>query len=159
MKITDFCNLGCAISVVFIIGMVYMTLAINKKEVSGKFKETLNEEQLKTYEHITSERLNIYYSGYGIGILISIAVIIYNMVMRKKKMSKLAMGCLTGGITFLTTYFYYILSRKSDYMIMHLTNEDQKREWLNVYKTMQYHYHLGLVLGIIGVSAMSISFC
>ena len=159
MKITDFCNLGCAISLVFIIGMVYMTLAINKKEVSGKFKETLNEEQLQKYEHITSERLNIYYSGYGLGILISIAVIIYNMVIRKKKMSKLAMGCLTGGITFLTTYFYYILSKKSDYMIMHLTNEDQKREWLNVYKTMQYHYHLGLVLGIIGVSAMSLSFC
>lgn len=159
MKLTKYCSLGCGIALVFIIGMLYMTLAIDKKEVSGRFKQTLNSNQLKTYENITYERLRLYYSGYGVGLLLSIGVILYNLIVLKQKMSKTSMVCLTCGISFLTTYFYYILSKKSDYMIMHLTTEEQKREWLNVYKTMQYNYHMGLVLGIAAVMAISVSFC
>ena len=159
MKLSNYCNLGCGIALVFIIGMLYMTLSIDKKEVSGRFKKTLNEKQLDIYKNITHERLGIYYSGYGVGFLLSIGAILYNLMVLKSKMSKTSMVCLTSGITFLTTYFYYILSKKSDYMIMHLTSEEQKREWLNVYKTMQYNYHMGLALGIAAVMAMSVSFC
>ena len=159
MNLSKFCNLGCAISAVFIIGMLYMTAAIDKNEVSNKFKDTLNEVQLQTYENITKERIQIYYTGYGIGFLLSIGLILVNLLVLKQKMSKMAMACLTSGVSFLTTYFYYILSKKSDYMILHLKGDEQKREWLNVYRTMQYNYHMGLVLGIAAVMALSTAFC
>ena len=159
MKLTKFCNLGCGIAAVFIIGMLYMTAAVDKNEVSDAFKKTLDDKQLKTYEEITKERLTIYYTGYGVGFLISLGLILMNLLVMKEKMSRTSMVCLTSGVTFLTTYFYYILSKKSDYMIMHIRGEEQKREWLNVYRTMQYNYHMGLVLGIAAVMAMSAGFC
>ena len=159
MKISNFCNLGCGIAAVFIIGMLYMTIAVDKNEVSERFKKTLNESQLERYEGLTNERLRIYYTGYGVGFLISLGLIYLNIFILKQKMSKMSMVCLTSGVTFLTTYFYYILSRKSDYMIMHIKEENQKREWLNVYRKMQYNYHMGLVLGIAAVMALSYGFC
>lgn len=159
MKIDKYCSLGCGISLVFIIGMIYMTFAIDKRHVSGRFKDTLDTQQLKLYKKLTNERVQIYYTGYIVGFLISLCLIVLNLVILNKKMNKASMICLTGGVTFLTTYFYYILSSKSDYMIMHLKNSEQKKEWLNVYKTMQYNYHMGLVLGIIAVMALSAGFC
>ena len=159
MKISNFCNLGCGIAAVFLFGMVYMTLTVNKNEVSERFKRTLDKSQLERYERLTNERLQIYYTGYGVGFLISLGLIYLNVLVLKQKMTKMSMVCLTSGVSFLTTYFYYILSRKSDYMIMHIKEEDQKREWLNVYRVMQYHYHMGLVLGIAAVMAISYGFC
>ena len=67
------------------------------------------------------------------------------------------MLCVVGAITFITHYFYYILSPKSDWMILHL-KENQMNDWLNVYKTMQYKYHTGFVIGIISVMILSNSF-
>ena len=161
MKITDFCNLGCGIALVFIIGMIYMTLAIDKSAVADAFKNTLSEEQREIYKNITNERLSIYYTGYGIGLLISMVLIAYNYsgMGGRSKLNKVGMVCLTGGVTFLTSYFYYILSPKSDSMVLHLKGDEQKREWLNVYRTMQFYYHGGLVLGIVGVMVLSTAFC
>jgi hypothetical protein len=159
LSLSKYCHLGCGISLVFIIGMIYMSLAIDKSQLSEDFKKTLNEEQLQKYKSITNERLNIYFTGYGIGFLISLALILMNLLVFKRKMTNIEMICLTGGTTFLTTYFYYILSKKSEHMIMYLTNDEQKTQWLNVYKKMQYNYHMGLVMGIIGVMILSASFC
>jgi hypothetical protein len=159
MNLSKYCYLGCGISLIFIIGMVFMSLSIDKSKISEKFKKTLDEEQLSKYKKITNERLNIYYFGYILGFLISIGLLLFNLFILQKKMSKIEMVCLTGGVTFLTTYFYYILSNKSEYMIMNLKTDVQKSSWLEVYKTMQYNYHMGLVLGIIGVMILSSSFC
>lgn len=159
MKLSKYCHLGCGISLVFIIGMIYMSFAIDKHSISSEFKQTLNQEQQQKYSEITRERLNIYYTGYILGFMMSLGIIMFNIFIKKQAMTKIEMACLTGGVTFLTTYFYYILSNKSEYMIMNLHNDRQKEAWLNIYKTMQFNYHAGLVLGIIGVMIMSISFC
>ena len=34
-------------------------------------------------------------------------------------------------------------------MIEHLNNKEQTKAWLAIYKTMQFKYHFGLLLGII----------
>ena len=49
----------------------------------------------------------------------------------------------------LTSYFYYILSPKQDLMVLYLDNRRQREEWAKVYKTMQFNYHIGLLLGIL----------
>jgi hypothetical protein len=158
-NLSNYCYLGCGISLIFIIGMIYMSFSIDKSNISEKFKKTLNTEQLNKYREITNERIKIYYSGYILGFLISIGLILFNLLILQKTMSKIEMVCLTGGVSFLTTYFYYILSNKSEYMIMNLQTDIQKNAWLEVYKKMQFNYHIGLVLGIISVMILSFFFC
>tara|TARA_B100001142_G_scaffold269979_1_gene275866 strand:- start:304 stop:552 length:249 start_codon:yes stop_codon:yes gene_type:complete len=77
----------------------------------------------------------------------------------KKKTNSLYNACLAGAITFLTEYFFYILHPKSDYMINHLHKEKQRKEWLNIYRTMQVNYHIGLVVGIVGVMIFYYGVC
>jgi hypothetical protein len=56
--------------------------------------------------------------------------------------------CMVGGITLLTNYLYYMLSPKSDYMVLHLDDQRQRVAWLDIYRGMQVKYHVGLALGI-----------
>ena len=63
------------------------------------------------------------------------------------------------GVTLLTNYFYYMLSPKSDLMVTHLDEEEQRLAWQKIYKTMQFNYHIGLVLGIIASGFFGASVC
>ena len=68
------------------------------------------------------------------------------------------MFCTITAVMFLFQYFYYILSPRPDYMVLHLKTQEQKEGWLKVYRKMQIQYHIGLVIGIIAVSFFSILF-
>ena len=67
--------------------------------------------------------------------------------------------CMVAAVTLSVNYFYYILSPKTDWMVLHLKSEEEKHAWLKVYKTMQYNYHMGLVLGILAVVAFGNGLC
>jgi hypothetical protein len=107
--------------------------------------KSLSEPQLEKYKLIIAERRNIYLSGYLLGLSLSAIVIVGLM----DSLNKVKMVCLTGSITFLTSYFYYILSPKQDLMVLYLDNRYQRYEWQKIYKKMQFNYHIGLLLGII----------
>lgn len=139
-----FCPKYCGVAVVFIIAMVYMAFSVDKSSVSKNFTNTLNEYQLVKYKSIISERRGIYFTGYLLGLLIS-AITVFIMFQKLKTLDIL---CITGAITFLTSYFYYILSPKQDLIVLQLENKKQREEWAKVYKTMQFNYHIGLLLGI-----------
>lgn len=151
------CYTTCSISLVFIIGMIYFTLSLDKCELSKNFMVTLDDKQRETYKKISNERKQIYFTGYGLGLFISLAILLF-MYYNKYNLSKLSSACLVGAITFITSYYYYILTPKNDYMVMHLETDEQKLAWLSVYKNMQYHYHLGMLLGIIGVMLLGSGF-
>jgi hypothetical protein len=59
----------------------------------------------------------------------------------------------------MTNYFYYILSPKSDWMILHIEGDKQKKAWLSVYRIMQYNYHFGALLGLVGAFFIANTFC
>ena len=40
------------------------------------------------------------------------------------------MACITAAVTFTVNYFYYILSPKSDWMVVHLNTQGQKQACL-----------------------------
>ncbi len=147
------CPKYCGIAIVFFVGMIYMTFSIDKCSMTKNFIESLNEEQSERYQHIISERRNIYLSGYLFGLALS-AIIIVGMM---KKITKLQMLCITGSVTFLTVYFYYILSPKQDLMVVYLNDRVQRYEWQKIYKKMQFNYHVGLLLGIIAVLVFTMS--
>ena len=67
--------------------------------------------------------------------------------------------CMVAAVAFSVNYFYYILSPKSDWMVLHLKSGEETQAWLKVYRTMQFNYHLGLVLGIIAVVAFGNALC
>ena len=147
------CSISCAISCVFIIGMIYFYNATDKSEIVKQYKATLPADLQKKYEEITSERRNISYQGYGLGLLLSF-VILYH----RRKMNTISLVCTVMSTCFLTNYFYYMLSPKSDWMLNHVTDKDQVHTWLMMYRAMSFNYHLGIVFGIIAVGIFAFAF-
>ncbi len=152
------CSISCMISAVFIIGMIYFYNRTDKSEIVKRYKETMPVELQKRYEKISKERMMLSYYGYGLGLLFSLIIIVFNVKVKANKMSTFPFVCTVIATCFLTNYFYYILSPKSDWMLNHTTNQDQVKAWLVMYREMSYNYHAGLALGIIAVGIFAFAF-
>ena len=152
------CSVSCMISAVFIIGMIYFYNRTDKSEIVKRYKETMPVELQKRYEKISKERMMLSYYGYGLGLLFSLLIIFYNVKIKANKMKTFPLVCTVIATCFLTNYFYYILSPKSDWMLNHTTNQDQVKAWLVMYREMSYNYHAGLALGIIAVGIFAFAF-
>jgi len=147
------CCVSCMISCIFIIGMIYFYNATDKSDIVNQYKATLSPDLQKKYEEITHERRRISYQGYGLGLLLSFVVIYFS-----RKMNTIALVCTVMATCFLTNYFYYMLSPKSDWMLNHITDKDQVHAWLLMYRAMSYNYHLGIVFGILAVGMFAFAF-
>jgi uncharacterized protein YacL len=146
------------ISAVFIIGMIYFYNITDKSEIVRHYKDKLPNNLQKRYENISKERMKISLYGYGIGFIISLFVIFYNIKIKHIKLNNISLVCTVMAISFLTNYFYYILSPKSDLMLNHVNNPEQVKAWLQMYREMSFNYHSGLVLGIIAVGILAFAF-
>tara|TARA_Y100000741_G_scaffold352314_1_gene324266 strand:+ start:6829 stop:7305 length:477 start_codon:yes stop_codon:yes gene_type:complete len=155
-----FCKLTCGIAIMFIIATIWMNISMRDKSTfETTYLKLLDNHQKDIYNKIKIERANIAMSGYGAGLLLSLLLIVLNYISsRKHSLSTTSMACLTGAVTFSVQYFYYILSPKTDFMVLHLESREQREAWLKIYKQCQYNYHLGLVIGIIGAILLSASF-
>ena len=149
------CLKSCAVGLVFIFATIFMTLIIDKQKIFKDYINSLNKEQLNKYNNIVNERKNISLNGYLLGLLLSLVFIVFNYNL--KKINKGLVICLTSSIMFLTHYFYYILSPKTDWMVLHL-DDKQRIEWLKVYRTMQFSYHYSLLIGVLSVMIISSAF-
>jgi prolipoprotein diacylglyceryltransferase len=154
------CATCCSIATAFVISMIYMNNATQKSQVIQVYQDQLPTNLKNLYTNLTNERLRIYYYGYALGFILSLIIILYNYTTLKasQKMSTLTMTCIVITVSFLTNYFYYILSPKSDYMLNHINSPDQTKAWLTMYRQMQYYFHAGLVLGLVAVAFLSIAF-
>ena len=54
------CRISCAISIVFIIGMIYMTNSMSNNDTMKKYKKQLPDELRYIYKEIVDERTRIY---------------------------------------------------------------------------------------------------
>ncbi len=144
----SYCTFWAGIAIVFLVANIYTAFITDKAAGKDVFYKTLSQEQVQRYEGIVKERRDIYLKGYGAGIVLAA---IFVFMMGKSKKSGLAgwgIAGLAGAIVLLTNYFFYILSPKSDYMVLHLDMESQREAWNNIYRNMQVRYHSGLLLGI-----------
>jgi hypothetical protein len=135
-----------------------MNYSIEKSQIILKYKSQLPENLQKIYEQITNERTTIYYKGYVLGFLLSLLIIIVNVYSEHKMLSTTSMVCLVLATSFITNYFYYILSPKKNWMLNYIKTPDQTKAWLQMYRRMQVYYHTGLVLGIIAVGIFAHAF-
>ena len=152
------CTISCMISAVFIIGMIYFYNMTNKSEIVKHYKEKLPSDLQKRYENISEERKKISIQGYILGLVFSLFIIFYNVKLKGQRLNTFALVCTVMATCFLTNYFYYMLSPKSDWMLNHINNPEQVKAWLQMYREMSYNYHAGLALGIIGVGILAFAF-
>ena len=134
---------------IFIIGMIYFYTMTGKSQVVQQYRSTLSPDLVKRYDNIAKERMIISWEGYGLGFLFSLLIIYYHS---KTKMNTTALVCTVIAVSSVTNYFYYMLHKKSDWMLHHLHEKRDVENWLVMYRTMSYHYHSGLALGIIAVA-------
>ena len=153
------CSISCSLAAIFIICMIYFSNATYKSQVAETYQKQLPPNLQQLYKQIVNERLHIYYYGYILGLILTIIIIIYNMNANpKQKMNLSTIVCLTIAVSFITSYFYYILSPKTTWMLEHIQDHQQTVAWLQMYRNMQIYYHTRLVLGIIGIAFITIAF-
>jgi len=143
------CEISCIISVVFTIAMIYTMYSSPYKK--NTLMNLLTDQQKMRYLNIIYERRQISKEGYCLGLLLSIALLVFYKFFLNKRLTSGFMLCTVAASAFLTQYFYYVLSEKSDWMVLHLYTKDQRREWVKIYRKMQFNYHMGFVLGIVGI--------
>tara|TARA_A100001015_G_scaffold255204_1_gene296500 strand:- start:533 stop:994 length:462 start_codon:yes stop_codon:yes gene_type:complete len=151
------CSTSCILAGAFIISSIFVCLMVDKKTLKDPLFSLLSDENKKRYINITNERKTIYLKGFGLGFILSLLLLF--LLNKKNKITKLTNICFITATSFTVNYFFYILHPKSDYMITHLDSKKEKHAWLNIYKKMQYNYHLGFVLGLIGMMFIGNSFC
>jgi hypothetical protein len=152
------CAISCMVSAIFIIGMIYFYNMTDKNKIVKHYKNKLSSDLQKRYDKISKERILISYKGYILGFLFSLFIIFYNLKIKGTKMGTTSLICTVIATSFVTNYFYYGLSPKSDWMLNHMGSQDEVRAWLQMYREMQYNYHMGLVFGIIAVGILAFAF-
>ena len=151
------CAIFCLVGIVFVTAHLVMMFNADKIKQKTSFYETLTPDLVNKYENIIKERRNISLTGYIVGLVLAFSYLIYTK--KIKKLNTYNSAFFTAGITLLVNYFYYIISDKSDVMIIHLDKEEQRIEWQKIYRSMQLKYHLGLLLGVIGAGLFGSSIC
>ena len=149
------CITSCMISAVFIIGMIYFYTMTGKSNTVQQYRSSLSPELLIRYDTIAKERMTISYQGYILGFILSLIIIYYHF---KTKMSTISLVCTVIATASITNYFYYMLYRKSDWMLNHVREKKDVDNWLKMYRSMSYNYHSGLALGIVAVAVFAFAF-
>ncbi len=136
-----------------LLGASISTLSVNKQQ-QNVLKSVLSPELDKKYESIIIERRNHYIIGLVLGMILSF--IILNSTKITKYFTRLSLFTM---ITLVTAVIFYMLMPKSDYMLNHLKSEKENKKWLQVYKTMQSRYFIGLVLGALSAIPIAHIMC
>ena len=161
------CGWTCFIAVMFIISKVYFTLWMKDTKEVRAYKTTLDEDQLTLYTKIVNERKALALQGYGLGLGLSIGYLMGRHLLFKSSTkaknsfinSSIANICMVVAVTFTVQYFYYILSPKQNWMVTGLKNKEQIEGWQKVYRHFSWHYHLSILIGLIGAGLLGYSFC
>lgn len=152
------CTITCFIATVIVVAMVIMMYMVNNDPFIKSYRNKMPDDLKAVYDKIVAERMQIYTTGYIIGFVAAILLIVLNVAVLKKKMPVGAMVCLTIVVSTVINYFYYILTPKSAHMVGLLKTDQQKSDWLRVYKSMQYYYHGSFALGAVAVGAYAFAF-
>jgi uncharacterized protein YacL len=154
------CSISCSLSAIFIIGMIYFYNATDKSEIVKNYKSKLSPVLREKYDKIMKERMIISYKGYTLGFILSLIIILYNRykTTKNQRLDIFSIACIVISTSFITNYFYYILSPKSDMILNYLKNKEDIDNWHKVYRKMQYNYHMGIALGILAVGIMAFAF-
>ena len=152
------CTITCFIAAVIVVAMVIMTIMVQYDPYITSYKDKLPKDVQDAYAKIVAERSQIYFTGYLIGFVLSVFLIIFNVNVMKRKMPVSAMVCFAVVISTLVNYFYYMLSPKTTMLVTLLKTDEQREDWAKMYKSMQYYYHASFALGAAAVGVFAYAF-
>ena len=109
-----------------------MTNATAKSQITKNYEEQLPEELKTIYKKVVRERTEIYYTGYVLGFILAVLLLLTNTYLMKQRLSTTTMICQAMLISFLVNYFYYTLTPKKHIMLEHIKTEDQTKAWLKM---------------------------
>lgn len=152
----NICNNWCLLSSVLITGSIFVCCFPHRQKIMKDFMNTLDENQKKEYLKIIEMRKNIYLRSLLSSVVVSIVLCLVGL---KEKTFSINNFCVFLALVFSFKNLFYLLSKKSSYIVSKLNNEKQRNAWLEIYKNMQFHYHLGIMVGLVGVLIISITYC
>lgn len=135
----------CAIAFAFIGGMLWLVIAANRTVINN-FTKNLDVKQMKIMEEIKKMRFQLWIRGLFFGFIIALLAARFLPVDFGGENSN---ACAIAAIAMGINYFYYMFSSKPIEMIDYL-RPDQIEDWKLVKNEMQFKYHVGIVLGLVG---------
>lgn len=135
------------------LGATFSTLTVSQDQ-KDLLISTLPHHLLEKYIQIVNERRNIFFTGLILGLIL--AVFITNKTKTLNEFHRITLFCL---VTIAFAVFYYFLIPKSDYMVNHLTNNEQNQAWMAVYALMKRRYIMGFLIGALAAFFISQYFC
>ena len=151
------CLRSCSMSLVFLFSMLYMTLTIDKDAMTQNLTKHFNAEQIEYYKRVIKERTVIYLTGFGIGLVSSLALLF--ALKNKLKLNPWIITCTCVSLSYIVMYFYYTLSPKMDLMVVQLDKKEARLAWQEYYTTMKNKYHISMLLGFVFVSLLNSGLC
>ena len=151
------CLRSCSMSLVFLFSMLYMTLTIDKDAMTQNLTKHFNAEQIDYYKRVIKERTVIYLTGFGIGLVASLALLF--ALKNKLKLNPWIITCTCVSLSYIVMYFYYTLSPKMDLMVVQLDKKEARLAWQEYYTTMKNKYHISMLLGFVFVSLLNSGLC
>jgi hypothetical protein len=130
--------------------------SISSKEESEILKKSLSGELATIYDNICKERSLLYIHGLILGFII---VFLINYKYSSEFDNKFHKTTFFILIILITAVIYYTLMPKSDYILNHVTNNQESKAWLNTYLNMKNRYTIGFILGSLASIPLAHSFC
>ncbi len=138
-----------------LLGAGIYTSFVPKDEIN-QLRKVLSGKAVDAYQKINQERFTQYLQGLGLGFIL---VILINHFYGDNISNPYHKTTLFLLIVLAVSLFYYLLAPKSDYMLNHLTSQQEINAWLNVYKTMKNRYIIGFLLGAVASVPISNALC
>jgi uncharacterized membrane protein YfcA len=138
------CYITCAFAIAFLVASLYIMLTTHK----GQYNEEMNLdfEQKIIYKGIVKDRIKIYMIASVIGAILGLIYLVY----MKNKVPMTQLICTAVLIFFLSQMVIYMIFPKDDYMLNHITGNEQAKAWLAMYNGMMKKFWIGFFLGLVG---------
>ena len=150
--------MNCYVSGMLGLGMLfasYSTMSISDQE-KNKLLDLFPPNLDKIYIKITNERRNIYFQGLILGIVVAFLLLTLLTIPITNTFHKVTFFL---AVALPISVIYYFIIPKSDYMLNHLTTQEENKAWLEVYKQMQQKYLIGFILGSLSAIPISLILC
>lgn len=137
--------------------MIAVASGCKTRKERREFLDSLDDDQLRVYENVKAARWTIFMKATVAGIIAGL-VTVY-MYLKTEGSTPYVAGCMFVGSAFLTQYFWYILSPKTDWMVTILKTPEQREEWRDVYREYQRTAHVAVIIGLAGYFAFGTGMC